>query len=102
MREGRCGYRSAMPTWSVVETELPTDGSRAELICNVVAAVARRGGGLQEALHHLIPLALGRWDLVELALRNCTEYLKRHPEDPVWRRTSHLLERALTTGIFHP
>ena len=89
-----------MPTWSVAEPELPTDGSRAELICNSVASVAARGGGLEDALRAVIPLATGRWDLVELALHSCTRHLHHHPEDPVWRRTAHLLERSLTTGIF--
>lgn len=90
-----------MPTWSVVESTVPTDGSRAELICTVVVEVARQGGGLEDALQRLIPLALGRWDLVELALRDCLGYLRAHPDDAVWRRTAQLLERSLATGAFH-
>ncbi|HEX9992411.1 MAG TPA: hypothetical protein VGB14_05735 [Acidimicrobiales bacterium] len=89
-----------MPTWSVVESTVPTDGARAELICTTVAGVAAAGGGLEEALQRLIPLALGRADLIQLAHRSCTAYLRAHPDDAVWRRTAHLLERSLTTGIF--
>jgi hypothetical protein len=101
MAQQEAGYRNVMPTWSVAESRVPTDGARAELICTTVARVAAQGGGLEEALQQLIPLALGRWDLVELALDNTTRYLRAHPDDTVWRRTAHLLERSLTTGIFH-
>lgn len=95
-----CGYPNRMPTWSVAESTVPTDGARAELICITIAGVAEAGGGLEQALQRLIPLALGRADLVQLAHRSCVAYLRAHPDDPVWRRTAHLLERSLTTGIF--
>lgn len=94
------GYRAHMPAWSVVEPRMPTDGSRAELICLTALGVARRGGGLEEALASLVPIALGRADLVELAAESCRLHLVVHPDDPVWRRTARLLERSLATGIF--
>jgi hypothetical protein len=99
MAERATGYPRAMPAWSVAEPTVPTDGARAELICATVAGVARRGEGLEAALGCLIPLALGRADLVELAMARCRHYLDAHPDDPVWRRTARLLERSLATGV---
>lgn len=89
-----------MPAWSVVEPHVPTDGTRAELICLTAVGVARQGGGLEDALEHLVPIALGRSDLVELAAESCRRHLLAHPDDPVWRRTARLLERSLATGVF--
>ncbi len=89
-----------MPTWQVGGQTVPTDGARAELICATAVDVAGHDGNLEEAIRRLLPLAMGRLDLVELALHSCRNHLARHPADVVWQRAGHLLERAAETRVF--